>query len=1384
MYNNIDTSGNIVRVFQANDAPFRSYSRAKAAILMLVLICFSHAVFGQDCDKNWILTRTYDESGNEISAQKAFFDNNGKTTQTQIKNESRGQVLATQTLYDLQGRGILRTLPAPINSGVFGFSNNFMTAGARPYSYFNFDGDPSNNGNPFAKLNAPDVLDNTQLGTLGWYYSNNNTLEPMVAATGFPYSRTDFYHDGTGTQKRTSGIGEQLKMGAGHEISNNSFPVQHELDNYLAIRNQFFPAATVGNTPGTLSGQALQSVSTDPNGTAILSVTDLSGKMSLMTGRAEANGWLTVQNTVNLSNIMPQYTFNITISGAASVQGDPRDPVIKDMMLSIIPSFSIISPNTVTVTCTSGGVATWTGRGNDYVSPMPPIMGSYSFTITSTSPFYISASNGYGKLYDQAVGQIVEPSQSSIAYFQLSNPSPVSLTGNAVIYDMKAETQLGSFNSGNTLPAGYYKVVASLPTDNSVNNVTVTYTNYYSDLTYNYYNHAGQLIASIAPNGVQILIQKGYTSYSSASQLPFITLYQYDLRGRITAITAPDGGLAQYIYRQDGKVRFSQNAFQKAPANAGTGKVERFSYTNYDTFGRTIESGEYAVTAATFASLGSNITLLEATGAAANITSATKLTQTNTFYDLPATNLSLSGYVQDAGFLKGVVSYTTNANSTTWYNYDDHGRVSWMVKQIAGLTGYKTINYAYNDQGNVSVVDYQRGTAAERFLHYYSYDADGKLINLQTSTDGINMVQQAHYYYYLHGPLKRTELGDQLQGIDYTYTPQGWLKAMNSPTGDATKDPLQDGVSNSFAKDAFGMQLEYFPGDYNRAGSNITGITVGTKAYYNGNVTGLSWQSNKPAALLSADPTIQNPTMYSYTYDPKYQYTQSVWGTPNYSNGSFTPAAKFAEKGISYDANGNIQGLQRTDGSGALSDDFSKYSYSTNTNKLNGVGTTNTPAAFATYNYDEIGRLKSELQTGTSTPKYYLQYDVTGKVTGIYSDAAMTVPVASYAYDEMGNRIKMGNVIGTTYYIYDFSGNVLAIYTATAAQPTPILAEQPVYGSDRVGNYFKAATNYVYEIRDNVGSVRVAINRSKVNGQADIMQYNDFYPYGYVARNGGIGYRYEYQGAYAEKDPVTGLNNFDQRMYDSRIGRWLSTDQMGQHASPYEGMGNNPVSGFDPTGGIDSLNYNTTTGKIDRTVTNDGKDYFSINNVYQGWAYTGQGGFNWTWNKTVSNTPGLPSQTNITSNITQWGNFVAGPAPPLDNFSKVIDGLNWAADFHNEGIAGMSAAAKYLDEGSDELTAFGKYSAYVGAALAVTSAGVHAYQGKYSSSDTRALVFAAAGVTIAILCPECVLVPAVIATVQLIWDTHDVIQDHNRTAPPSMPDKPKLLLNLNTPGHP
>ncbi|MCL9807664.1 hypothetical protein NAT51_19230 [Flavobacterium amniphilum] len=47
------------------------------------------------------------------------------------------------------------------------------------------------------------------------------------------------------------------------------------------------------------------------------------------------------------------------------------------------------------------------------------------------------------------------------------------------------------------------------------------------------------------------------------------------------------------------------------------------------------------------------------------------------------------------------------------------------------------------------------------------------------------------------------------------------------------------------------------------------------------------------------------------------------------------------------------------------------------------------------------------------------------------------------------------------------------------------------------------------------------------------------------------------------------MEAFELRLWDGRLGRWLTVDPMGQYFSPYLGMGNNPISRVDPDGGMD-----------------------------------------------------------------------------------------------------------------------------------------------------------------------------------------------------------------------
>ncbi len=72
-------------------------------------------------------------------------------------------------------------------------------------------------------------------------------------------------------------------------------------------------------------------------------------------------------------------------------------------------------------------------------------------------------------------------------------------------------------------------------------------------------------------------------------------------------------------------------------------------------------------------------------------------------------------------------------------------------------------------------------------------------------------------------------------------------------------------------------------------------------------------------------------------------------------------------------------------------------------------------------------------------------------------------------------------------------------------------------------------------------------------------------------------------------------------MWDGRLGRWLSPDPYGQYASPYLGMGNNPINSIDPDGG-----WETWLGAFWHKLWNGGDyigkdtkmgDYFVATNV-------------------------------------------------------------------------------------------------------------------------------------------------------------------------------------------
>ncbi|SHM74498.1 RHS repeat-associated core domain-containing protein [Flavobacterium xanthum] len=413
------------------------------------------------------------------------------------------------------------------------------------------------------------------------------------------------------------------------------------------------------------------------------------------------------------------------------------------------------------------------------------------------------------------------------------------------------------------------------------------------------------------------------------------------------------------------------------------------------------------------------------------------------------------------------------------------------------------------------------------------------------------------------GELKRVNIAQGAQGLDYVYTLGGQLKSINHPSLETAKDPGGD------TNDLFGITLDYFQGDYLRTGNNIT-TSPSAGNDYNGNIKAARWANKNQMMDLQNSLIIQKGYLYNYNRDN--WLTSATFGDTNASTAAISPTGKYKEAGLSYDPNGNIKTLQRSDNNATITDNLTYNYTNTGKNQLNYVTDAVTTADLTdiesqpsnNYLYDSIGQLIKNTQEDLT----YV-YNTQGLVIQVNKG---TNPVIKMYYNERGQRIKKesfatgtSTLSSTDFYALDLSGNVMGVYNKLGNNSI-VQTENPIFGLSRVGVYYRGGVKN-YQITDHLGNVRAVIKKETSNGTTTMISYADYYPFGeqLPGRNSLSNYRYAFQGQ--ELDKETGMEAFQLRLWDGRLGRWLSPDPYGEFHSPYLGMGNNPVSMIDPDGG-------------------------------------------------------------------------------------------------------------------------------------------------------------------------------------------------------------------------
>ena len=709
-----------------------------------------------------------------------------------------------------------------------------------------------------------------------------------------------------------------------------------------------------------------------------------------------------------------------------------------------------------------------------------------------------------------------------------------------------------------------------------------------------------------------------------------VTTYAYQSLNGVIQQKTPDAGTSDFWYDRLGRLVASRNAIQ----------ANKSSYTRYDGQGRIIEVGERN------GGGWSNVFLSQSElDNYLNTDQGSRKQITSTIYDVPVItdpNIFKQENLRkrvSTTYFQDVADGAKQAASV--YSYDIMGNVKSLFLDITDL-GTKQIDYQYDlASGKVNKVRYQFGKP-DQFYYGYKYDAENRLVEAVSGINSVsadnweieNPVRDARYYYYLHGPLARVEIGkNSVQGVDYAYTIQGFLKGINSHKLDADEEMGNDGKAGvphaTFAKDVIAFSLDYFNSDYKPIGRNAP----------EGNPFPIDWQDKHDAfsgqelfngnisRTTVALSKFRNgePVGYTYRYDQLNRLTKMRQHLAAASN-NWTATDAFKED-VSYDGNGNIKSYLRNgdlEQSSHLPMDKLVYHYNRDeqgkllNNKLkhvvdeelNSIHTSDLKTQpDNNYIYDGIGNLVKDVQEGITN----IEWTVYGKISRIdKADGSSLI----YKYDPSGNRIfkqySKDNVDNKTWYVRDAQGNTLAIYSNKDGDQQLYWKEQQLYGSSRLGLWkpdilatgdasapWGAGGKTQYELTNHLGNVLATISdvrSAENNALPEVVSMQDYYPFGMLqpSRFGSLqkeqgsevlswtvgkgSYRYGFNGKENDNEVKGegGQIDYGMRVYDPRIGKFLSVDPLTKDYpwnSTYAYAENSPIENID----LDGLEKLSTT---------------------------------------------------------------------------------------------------------------------------------------------------------------------------------------------------------------
>ncbi|MCK9220750.1 MAG: RHS repeat-associated core domain-containing protein [Bacteroidales bacterium] len=479
--------------------------------------------------------------------------------------------------------------------------------------------------------------------------------------------------------------------------------------------------------------------------------------------------------------------------------------------------------------------------------------------------------------------------------------------------------------------------------------------------------------------------------------------------------------------------------------------------------------------------------------------------------------------------------------------FNNKYRIIQTIADNPGINGRDTITSKYSFDGKLEIQQ-TKHTAFGKSIEYtenFIYDHRGRM--LEHTMEGLPnqpKVMMASMHYDPLGQLEKKQTYSEfsggnynpfLQKTDFLYNIRGWLTAINNPDNMAVEN------------DIFAMKLHYYD-----AVSMVTGQTQ-----YNGNISVTEWATNR----------LNEKFAYRFVYDKMNRLNSSEFYQDE--NGGYMQGS-YEEKNITYDANGNIQTLDRYVG-GEIKIDQLTYNYLHDGNQLN-------------YVQDAMGDVPDVIDYpgGTATTQGF-QYDLNGNMTQSVDKGIADI---QYSYLNKPELFDFNNNEKIRY-IYDGAGNKLAkmvIDGDALPESSLIYAGNFVYDWNGSLKYIQTSEGrlvpdndtyrFEYFMKDHLGNTRATYAQA-VPGLAQVAEYNHYYPFGMqiegLCHNPGIDLpnNYLYNGKELQPDYDLQWYDYGARFYDPEMGRWHSVDPLTAKYpgwSPYTYCLNNPILLMDPDG--------------------------------------------------------------------------------------------------------------------------------------------------------------------------------------------------------------------------